>query len=83
MILCHCCDMTNRWIVFIKFHYNFKITNHFKRHRETDPEPEVDCWDSKWNYLGGHTAKWTKKKRKAIYDVGKRINYRQIYMLQS
>ena len=28
--------------VFTKFDYNFKISNHFKKQRQTDPETEVE-----------------------------------------
>ena len=56
-------------IVFIKFHYNLKITNHFKRHRETDPEPEVDALLRQEMELSRMAqSKVDKKKRKAIYD---------------
>ena len=59
----------NLMIVFIKFHYNLKITNHFKRHRETDPEPEVDALFRQEMELSRMAqSKVDKKKRKAIYD---------------
>ena len=46
-----------------------KITNHFKIHRETDPEPEVDALLRQEMELSRMAqSKVDKKKRKAIYD---------------